>query len=95
MLFSSFDLLLMPTLPLRATPLPDAGAPVEAILGRAFEMLGNTCGFDATGHPAMSIPCGLHDGLPIGLQLVARHFDEAQIYRAAQAFEQAVDWRAR
>jgi len=94
-LFSSFDLLLMPTLPLRATPLPEAGAPVEDVLGRAFEMLGNTCGFDATGHPAMSIPCGMHDGLPIGLQLVARQFDEAQIYRAAQAFEQAVDWRAR
>jgi amidase len=94
-LLSSYDLLLMPTLPVRATPLPAPNAPLAEVLARAFEMLGNTCGFDATGHPAMSIPCATHDGLPIGLQLVARHFAEADIYRAAHAFEQTTDWRTR
>ncbi len=88
-LFEEFDLLLLPTLPLRATPLPPADAGLDETLGRAFEMIGNTCGFDASGHPAMSIPCGEHDGLPIGLQLVGRYFGEGDIYRAAYAFEQA------
>jgi amidase len=87
------DLLLMPTLPLKPTPLPPANAPRELIIQRAFEMIPNTPSFDATGHPAMSIPCGMSDGLPIGLMLVAKHYDEMTIYRAAAAFEKAGDWR--
>ncbi|MCY1457618.1 Amidase [compost metagenome] len=85
----------MPTLPLKATKLPEADAPLEDYLGRAFEMIGNTCVADVTGHPAMSIPCASSDGLPIGLQLVGRNFAEADIYRAAYAFEQATDWKSR
>ena len=54
-----YDLLLMPTLPLTATPLPDEDAPIAEILQRAFEMLPNTTPFDCTHHPAMSLPCGL------------------------------------
>ena len=86
---TDYDLLLMPTLPLKATPLPPADAPREEIVARAFEMIPNTAPFDVTGHPAMSLPCGESDGLPIGLMLVGRHFDEASIYRAAGAFEAA------
>ena len=56
-------------------------------------MLANTCPFDVTGHPAMSIPCGMSDGLPVGLMLVGGRWREATIYRAAAAFEQADDWR--
>jgi amidase len=87
------DLLLMPTLPLKATPLPGPGAPRMEHIERAFEMLANTAPFDVTGHPAMSVPCGLSDGLPAGMMLVAKHFDEPAIYRAASAFEKAGDWR--
>lgn len=83
----------MPTLPLKATKLPPPGAPQADIIARAFEMIANTAPFDATGHPAMSLPCGMSEGLPIGLMLVGRHFDEATIYRAAYAFEQAHDWQ--
>jgi amidase len=90
---SDFDLLLTPTLPLTATPLPAPGAPVEEIITRAFEMLPNTCPFDITGHPAMSIPCGMVEGLPVGMQLIGKKWDEATIYRAAYAFEQAADWK--
>jgi amidase len=90
---SDYDLLLMPTLPLTATPLPAPGAPLEEVIGRAFEMLPNTCPFDVTGHPAMSVPCGMVDGLPVGMQLVGKHWDEAAIYRAAYAFEQSADWK--
>jgi amidase len=88
-----YDLLLMPTLPMKATPLPAANAPLALYCQRGFEMLPNTCPFDVTGHPAMSIPCGMSDGLPIGMMLVARHYNEATIYRAAHAFEQLGDWR--
>ncbi|OLB12953.1 MAG: amidase [Candidatus Rokubacteria bacterium 13_2_20CM_69_10] len=90
---ADFDVLVMPTLPLKATPLPPADAPREVSIQRAFEMISNTAPFDATGHPAMSVPCGQSDGLPIGLMLIGKHWEESTIYRAAHAFEQAGDWR--
>jgi amidase len=88
-----YDLLLMPTLPIVATPLPEANAPVSEILQRGFEMLANTAQFDCTHHPAMSLPCGRVDGLPVGMMLVAKAFAEETIYRAAAAFEKGVDWQ--
>jgi amidase len=90
---ATHDLLLMPTLPIKATPLPPADAPRTIYIQRAFEMIDNTAPFDATGHPALSLPCGLVDGLPVGLMLIAKHDDESTIYRAAHAFEQSGDWR--
>ena len=80
------------TLPMKATPLPPANASLKLYIQRALEMLGNTCPMDVSGHPAMSVPCGMSNGLPIGMQLVAKHWDESTIYRAAHAFEQAGDW---
>ena len=58
-----------------------------------MEMFANTVAADITHHPSMSLPCGLRDGLPVGLMLTAKHFDEPSIYRAAHAFEQSKDWR--
>ena len=92
-MFGAYDLLLMPTLPMKATPLPPPGASLALYCRRAFEMLPNTAPFDVTGHPAMSVPCGMSDGLPVGMMLVAAKWREATIYRAAAAFEQADDWR--
>lgn len=89
-----YDLLLMPTLPIVATPLPGPNAPREEIVQRGFEMMVNTPQFDLTGHPAMSVPCGLIEGLPVGMMLVGRHHDEATIYRGAHAFERAADWQS-
>ncbi len=90
--FASYDILLMPTTPMKATPLPPPDSSLALWTQRAFEMLPNTSPFDVTGHPAMSIPCGMSDGLPVGLQLVGRRYEESTIYRAAGAFEQAGDW---
>jgi amidase len=87
-----YDLLLMPTLPMKATPIPAQNAPLALYCQRAFEMLPNTSPFDVTGHPAMSIPCGMSQGLPIGMMLVGKHYNESTIYRAAHAFEQSGDW---
>ena len=91
--FASYDLLLTPTTAMKAPPLPPAEATLEQWCARAFENISNTSTFDVTGHPAMSVPCGMSDGLPIGLQIVGRRYEESTIYRAASAFEQAGDWR--
>jgi amidase len=90
---ADFDVLLMPTMPMTATPLPEAGAPIEEIIRFAYETVPNTCAFNLTGHPAMSVPCAMVDGLPVGMQLVAKNWDEGTLYRAAYAFEQDVDWK--
>jgi len=90
---SRYDLLLMPTLPMKATPIPAQDAPLALYCQRAFEMLANTSPFDVTGHPAMSVPCGLSQGLPVGMMLIGGRYEESTIYRAAHAFEQLGDWR--
>lgn len=90
---TDFDLLVMPTVPIVAQPLPAPGCPLSDYVARAFEMIGNTAPLDITGHPAMSIPCGTVDGLPVGLMLVGRHYAETTIYQAAAAFEASVDWQ--
>jgi amidase len=88
-----YDLLLMPTTPMKAQPLPPADCSHADCVARALEMINNTCPFDASGHPAMSVPCGMIDGLPVGMMLIGRKFDEATILRASYAFESAVDWK--
>jgi amidase len=88
------DLLLMPTTPMKAQPMPKPGAPREEIVQRALEMIANTAPFDISHHPAMAIPCGMSDGLPVSVMLVGKHWEESTIYRAAAAFEGAGDWKA-
>lgn len=92
-LLDAYDILLMPTLPVTATPLPGKDATITEIVARAFEMTNTTSPFDVTGHPAMSIPCGMIEGLPVGLMLVAGDYREATIYQAASAYEADCDWR--
>lgn len=87
------DLLLMPTTPMKAQPMPGPGASREEYVGRALDMITNTAPFDISHHPAMAIPCGMADGLPVSVMLVGKHWDEPTIYRAAYAFEQAGDWK--
>jgi amidase len=87
------DLLAMPTTPIKASELPAPDASREDYVDRALNMISNTAPFDITHHPAMAIPCGMADGLPVSLMLVGRHFDEPTVYRAAFAFERMMDWR--
>lgn len=90
---TSVDLLLLPTTPMKAQPLPAADAPADVLIGAAWTNLGNTSPFDVSHHPAMSVPCGRIDGLPVGMMLVGRQWEEVTIYRAAHALEQSGDWR--
>ena len=91
---TSCDLLVMPTLPRKAPPYPRADTAPEAELGSAVPGSVNTWAADLTGHPAMSLPCGISEDLPVGLMMVAKDYDEATIYRAAHAMEQSGDWRS-
>jgi amidase len=75
------------------TPLPPPDASRELYVERALNMFYNAAPFDITHHPAMAVPCGMSDGLPVSAMLVAKHFDEPTIYRAAFAFEQSGDWK--
>jgi amidase len=93
--FGQFDALLLPTTPMKATPIPDASEGIGMYWQRAAEMMANTCGFDVTHHPAISLPCGMSEGLPVGMMLVGRHFEESTLYRIAHAFETAKPWSTR
>jgi len=62
--------------------------PVAAIL--------NTAPFNMAGLPAVSVPCGFTPaGLPIGLELAGRPFDEITVLQVGHAYEQATDWHTR
>src|SRR3954470_16275067 len=89
---ASHDLLLLPTAVMKATPIPGKDASPQEITRRSWEATRNTSPFNVTGHPAISIPCGMEDGRPIGAMLVGRHWDERTIYRASAAFEGSGDW---
>jgi amidase len=81
------DLLAAPTLPFPPPRRPAANAAREEVVATAYGMTINTAPFNATGHPSMSMPCGWIDGLPVGLMLTGRRFDERTTYRAAAALE--------
>lgn len=71
-----------------ATTLQTAPAFADFADGAAWTPM-RTFPFNVTGHPAVSLPCGFAGGLPIGLQIIARHGDEARLCQLADAFEQA------
>jgi aspartyl-tRNA(Asn)/glutamyl-tRNA(Gln) amidotransferase subunit A len=85
-----FDAVLSPTCPVPATPIGESPSAHNALRHR------NTTPFNLTGQPAISIPCGLTGaGLPIGLQIAGRAFDEAGILAIARAYEAASGWQGR
>ncbi|QNG38574.1 hypothetical protein F1C76_20300 [Geodermatophilaceae bacterium NBWT11] len=83
------DVLVTPTTPQTARPLPDPEHGPGAAIQASIEMSTNTTPFNITHHPALSVPCGEVAGLPVGLQVVGRHFDEATVYRVGRALETA------
>ncbi|EAU46833.1 amidase [Salipiger bermudensis] len=89
---ADYDAILMPTVPIIATPIPGPDASREEIVQRAFEMLPNTAPFDITHHPALSVPCGKVGDLPVGMMLVGKMWDEATLYTLGDAFEKSGDW---
>jgi amidase len=79
-----YDALVMPSTPMKAHRI-DERAP--------YSMITNTAPFDVTGHPAISVPCAKSNGLPVGLMIVGRHFEDSTPLKLAHAYEQSVDWQ--
>jgi aspartyl-tRNA(Asn)/glutamyl-tRNA(Gln) amidotransferase subunit A len=98
-LFADADIILSPTEPITAPRFDDAVVRVgadgaeESVLAATWRL---TYPYNLTGLPAISVPCGFdRDGLPIGLQIVARPLAESMVLRAAAAYEAAHDWQER
>ncbi|AIE58824.1 Asp-tRNA(Asn)/Glu-tRNA(Gln) amidotransferase subunit GatA [Bacillus methanolicus] len=86
--FEKFDVIIGPTTPTSAFKI---GEQVDDPLTMyANDIL--TIPVNLAGVPAISIPCGFTNGLPLGLQIIGKHFDESTVYRVAHAFEQATDF---
>jgi amidase len=90
---SKYDMLAMPTTPFPATEMVGRDASIKDIVGSGLNMLRNTGVADVTGHPSISIPCGMENGLPFGLMLTAKHLDESTLLAASAAFEGLGDWK--
>ena len=86
--FKQFDALVTPTSPSVAFKQGDRTAdPIQMYLSDILTIPANIAGI-----PAISLPCGMANGLPVGLQLMAGHMGEETLFRAAYAFEQATEW---
>ncbi len=89
--FERVDLIAGPTTPTPAFPLGDnRDDPVAMYLQDIY-----TISVNLAGLPAISLPAGFSDGLPVGLQLIGNYFDEARLLNAAHRFQQATDWHLR
>ncbi|HUV82418.1 MAG TPA: Asp-tRNA(Asn)/Glu-tRNA(Gln) amidotransferase subunit GatA [archaeon] len=85
------DVLIAPTMPAPAFKLGEKiSDPLTLYLADV-----NTVPINLAGVPSISLPCGFSDGLPIGLQIMGRHFDEETIIRTAYTFEQNTDFHTR
>ena len=88
LLFEEYDALVLPT-----TPIPAPVLDGENAIERARQLTRFTAPFNLSGLPAISVPCGLTtEGLPIGLQIVSRAWNEARVLRAGYAFQEATQW---
>eukprot|EP01090_Pellita_catalonica_P004498 TRINITY_DN14322_c0_g1_i1.p1 TRINITY_DN14322_c0_g1~~TRINITY_DN14322_c0_g1_i1.p1 ORF type:complete len:548 (-),score=69.42 TRINITY_DN14322_c0_g1_i1:64-1707(-) len=91
---AEYDVLVMPTLPMVAPPIPRTGSTHEERvewIAKGFNMIKNTAPFNVTGHPAITVPIGGEsDGRASGLQIVGKSFDESTVLRASQALENAL-----
>jgi len=93
----NYDILLAPTAPIGAPKLSEKTVRVGSKTEPKLSLLSRlTRPFNICGVPTISVPCGFtSSGLPIGMQLAGRLFDEATVLRVAYAYEQATDWHTR
>ena len=85
------DVLAMPTC-LDVAPRYDEPKSYMDVAFQRNRFVINTSPYNFTGHPAISVPCGKSSGLPIGIQLVGRHYAEPLLLRLAHAYQHSVNW---
>jgi len=89
-LFTRIDVLITPTVPILAPTIADS----RGDAARA-QLLGFTRAFNVLGLPTLSVPCGFSTtGLPIGLQVAGRPFEDLTILRVAHAYERQAGWHS-
>ncbi len=89
--FEKYDLIVGPTAPTPAFKLGEqVGDPLQMYMNDIL-----TIPVSLAGVPAISVPCGFADGLPVGLQIIGKPFDETTVLRAAHAYESATDHHTR
>jgi len=89
------DVLVTPATIAPAAPLEDSHQAASS-LAMSLEYTRFTSPFNLTGLPALSVPCGFTaKGLPIGLQIAGRPFDEATVLRVGHAYQETTDWHVR
>jgi amidase len=94
-LLAGVDVLLTPAHPFAPLTL-DTIRTLGEQPGLIARLQGYTCPFDMTGHPTLSLPAGFSaDGLPIGLQLVARDLGEDRLIRMGMAYQSGTTWHRR
>ncbi|XP_061179044.1 amidase-like [Saccostrea echinata] len=89
-ILNDYDVMILPTLPGKPIKLPTTDISVRETL-RLLGMLRNTAPFNATGHPALSINAGFSEGLPCGMMIVGKMFDETTVLQVARAYEKIRD----
>jgi aspartyl-tRNA(Asn)/glutamyl-tRNA(Gln) amidotransferase subunit A len=88
-IFEQVDILLLPTK-------RDIAPTIQATVDESYRRPpSNTAAFNRFGTPAISIPCGFSQGMPVGLQIVGRAFAESQVLAVAHAYQQGTDWHTR
>jgi amidase len=94
-IFRDIDLLIMPAMNVAAPTLADM-TPARRTPAATEARIRFTAPFDMSGHPTLTLPGNkTSNGLPVGLQIVGRHLDEALVLRAGHAFQQASEWHRR
>ncbi|ALF09411.1 Asp-tRNA(Asn)/Glu-tRNA(Gln) amidotransferase subunit GatA [Parageobacillus thermoglucosidasius] len=86
--FEKYDVIVGPTTPTPAFKIGEKTS--DPLTMYANDIL--TIPVNLAGVPGISVPCGFVNGLPVGLQIIGKHFDESTVYRVAHAFEQATDY---
>jgi aspartyl-tRNA(Asn)/glutamyl-tRNA(Gln) amidotransferase subunit A len=95
-LFDEVDLLIGPTIPVIAPRIKEDQVTIkQQLMGVIPALTQYTRAFNLTGFPALTVPCGFSEGMPIGMQLAGRPFDEARILNAGYAYQQLTDWHRR
>jgi aspartyl-tRNA(Asn)/glutamyl-tRNA(Gln) amidotransferase subunit A len=94
--FERYDVLVAPTMPCTAPPIRrDGDGPNDEYASYRRAVIPFNAPWTVAGHPVLSVPCGFSQGLPVGLSLVGRPYDESTVLGLGRAFQAATNWHER
>jgi amidase len=90
-LFKEYDVLVLPTIKFKPLKIPTSPLSVTEYLQKYLLNAVNTVPYNVTGHPSISVNAGFSEGLPVGMMIVGRHWEDDVVMNVAQAVEQQRD----